>query len=160
MVVYTLEQRFAKWACHRLTENVDFGKKKKNHLFSWCSFWSWRVCKQSKLLHLEHRKPACIHWKAGAPQTNHSLLRILVQNCNWAIFLQKWAKSGRYSQWWSLAGHVERILVHKNWRGRYWQHLVSKTYHRADLHPIFEDRSAFQFHQFQSYINQSRLWRD
>ena len=28
MVVYTLEQRFAKWACYRLTEDADFGKKK------------------------------------------------------------------------------------------------------------------------------------
>ena len=27
MVVYTLEQRFAKWACDRLTEDADFGKK-------------------------------------------------------------------------------------------------------------------------------------
>ena len=28
MVVYTLEQRFAKWACNQLTEDADFGKKK------------------------------------------------------------------------------------------------------------------------------------
>ena len=28
MVVYALEQRFAKWACNRLTEDADFGKKK------------------------------------------------------------------------------------------------------------------------------------
>ena len=28
MVVYTLEQRFTKWACDRLTADVDFGKKK------------------------------------------------------------------------------------------------------------------------------------
>ena len=28
MFVYTLEQRFAEWACDRLTENADFGKKK------------------------------------------------------------------------------------------------------------------------------------
>ena len=27
MVVYTLEQRFAKWACDRLTEDADFAKK-------------------------------------------------------------------------------------------------------------------------------------
>ena len=32
---------------------------------------------------------------------------------------------GRYSQWRSLSGHVERIFVHKNWRERCWQHLVS-----------------------------------
>ena len=28
MVVYTLEQRFTKWACDRLTEDADFSKKK------------------------------------------------------------------------------------------------------------------------------------
>ena len=27
MVVYTLEQRLAKWACDRLTEDTDFTKK-------------------------------------------------------------------------------------------------------------------------------------
>ena len=30
---------------------------KKNRLFVWSSFWSWRVCKQAKLSHLKHRKP-------------------------------------------------------------------------------------------------------
>ena len=29
MVIYTLEQRFGKWPCDRLTESADFGKKKK-----------------------------------------------------------------------------------------------------------------------------------
>ena len=28
MIVYTLEQRYAKWACYRLTEDADVGKKK------------------------------------------------------------------------------------------------------------------------------------
>ena len=28
MIVYTIEQRFCKWACDRLTEDDDFGKKK------------------------------------------------------------------------------------------------------------------------------------
>ena len=28
---------------------------KKNHLFIWSSFWSWRVCQQAKLSHLGHR---------------------------------------------------------------------------------------------------------
>ena len=37
----------------------------------------------------------------------------------------KWARSGRYCQWWSFSGHFERIFVHKNWSGAYWQHLVS-----------------------------------
>ena len=49
---------------------------KKNHLFRWTPFWSWRVCKQAKLLHLGHRKPAHIHLKAKTPKTSHFLVRI------------------------------------------------------------------------------------
>ena len=37
-------------------------------------------------------------------------------------FLRKWARRDR---WPSLSAHVERIFIHKNWRGGYWQHLVS-----------------------------------
>ena len=103
---------------NRLTEGADFDKK--NHLFRWSSFWSWRLCKQAKFSHLGYRKPARIHWEADAPKTSHCLVRILVQRHNWAIFLRKWARKGRCSQWRSLAGHVERIFVHKNWRGGYW----------------------------------------
>ena len=63
MVVYTLELRFAMWACDRLTEDADFGKKKSSfqnrriwgtenpHAYIekpmdskqvtvWCGFWS------------------------------------------------------------------------------------------------------------------------
>ena len=36
MVVFTLEQCFAKWSCDRLTEDADFGIK--NHLFSEAHF--------------------------------------------------------------------------------------------------------------------------
>ena len=97
----------------------------KNHLFIWSSFWSWRVCEQTKLSHLGHRKPARKNWKADAPKTSHCLVRILVQRNNWAIFLRKWARRDCYSQWRSLSGLVKRIFVHKNWRGGYWQHLVS-----------------------------------
>ena len=52
---------------------------KKNHLFKWTWFWSWRVCKQVKLAHLWHRKPARIHWKAEVFKTSHCLVRILVK---------------------------------------------------------------------------------
>ena len=106
-------------ATDRLIEDADFG-------FRWSSFWSWRVCKQPKLSHLGHRKPAHIHWKADAPKMSHRLVGILVQRHNWAIiFLRKWARRRRYSQWRPLLSHVERNFVHKNWRGGYWQHLVS-----------------------------------
>ena len=83
---------------------------KKNHLFRWSWFWSRRLGRQPKLPHLGHKKPA---------RTSHCLLRILVQRHNWDIFLLKWAKNGRYSQW------HERIFVPKNLRGGCWQHLVS-----------------------------------
>ena len=39
-----------------------------NHIFRWSSFWSWRICKQAKLSHLGHRKPARIYWNADAPK--------------------------------------------------------------------------------------------
>ena len=112
--------------------------EKKHHIFKWSSFWSLRVCKQAILLHLEHRQPARIHWKADAPKTSHCLVRILVQMINLAIFLRKWARKDRYSQWRSLSGHVERIFVHKNLRGGYWQHLIS--FRLNVLSPVFEDR--------------------
>ena len=54
MVVYTLQQRFAKWACDQLAADADFCKK--NHRFRWSSFWSWRV-KLAKLSHAYIEKP-------------------------------------------------------------------------------------------------------
>ena len=115
MLMYTLEQRFAKWACNRI-EDSDYGKK--NHLLGWSSCWCWRVCKQAKLSHLEHRKPARIPWIADVLKTSHCLVRILVQWHNSPFFFEN-EEGG------SLSGHVERIFVNKNWRGVYWQHLVS-----------------------------------
>ena len=55
---------------------------KKKHLFRWSSFWSWQVCKQSKLWYLLHRKPARIYWNADAPKTSPCLVRILLQRHN------------------------------------------------------------------------------
>ena len=135
--MYTLEQRW------EILRQID----KKKYLFRWCSFRPWRVSKQAKLSHLGHRKPACIHWRADTPKTSHCLVRILIQRHNWAIFLRIWARRGRYSQWRTLSGHVERIFVHKNWRGGYWQHLVStgRRYvpHSRCFAPCFW-RSQFQ----------------
>ena len=81
--------RFAKWACDRLTEDADFGKKKI--IFSEAHFdLGGYVNKQN-----------CRIW----PKTSHCLVRI------W-----KWARGGRCIQWRSLSRHVERIFVHKNLR--------------------------------------------
>ena len=116
MVVYTIKQRWER--------QIDL-QKMPNHLFRWRSFWSWRVCKQATLSRLRHRKPTCIHWKADAPKTSHCLVRILILRHNWVIFLWKCARRNSYSQWRTLSGHVERTFVYKNWRGGYWQHLIS-----------------------------------
>ena len=89
MVVYTLEQRWEVGL--RSTYRRCRFWQKKNHLFRWSSFWSWRVFKQAKLSHLGRIKPARIHWKADTPKTSHCLVRILVQRHNWAIFIRKWA---------------------------------------------------------------------
>ena len=51
---HPLRFRFAKRACDRLTKDGDFVKK--NYLFRWSSFLTWRVCKQAKWSHLGHRK--------------------------------------------------------------------------------------------------------
>ena len=107
MCLCTRLNNAGKWACDRLTEDADCGRKK--HLKR-SSFWSWRLCKQAKFSHLGHRKPACIYWKADAPKTSHCLVRILVQRHNWPICLRKWAKRDRYSQWRLLSSHPERIF--------------------------------------------------
>ena len=75
MVVYTLE------LCWEVGLRSTYRRCRfwlKNHLFRWRSFWSWQVCKQVKLSHLGHRKPACIHWNADAPKTIQCLVQILV----------------------------------------------------------------------------------
>ena len=113
----------------------------------WYEFWSTSIIgpffsenQQGKAVtvngdhYLGHRKPKRIHWNVVVPKTGHSLVRILVQRYNCAIFLRKWARRGRYSQWRSLSGHIEqferRILVASdNWRfkGQYsWSHLWNR----------------------------------
>ena len=46
-------------------------------------------------------------------------------------FFSKMTRWDRYSQWRSLSGQVNRIFVHKNWRGGYWQHLVPTEWRYA-----------------------------
>ena len=47
---------FAKWACDRLTEDDDFGKKKSSFQMKLIL-----TLAKAKLWHLGHRKPACKH---------------------------------------------------------------------------------------------------
>ena len=69
-------------------------------------FWSWRVCKQAKLSHLGHRKPARIHWKANIPKTSHCLVWIA-------------SKVSKERPLQSMA-----IVIGSCWTN-FWQHLVS-----------------------------------
>ena len=110
---------------------------KKNQLFRRSSFWSWRLCKQVKLSHLWHRKPARIHWKADAPKTILCLVQILVQRHNWVIFLWKWARRGRYMQWRSLSGHIERIELKRRILATFGFNRTALRVTHTKLHSMF-----------------------
>ena len=90
--------------------------------------------------------------------------QITVWHGFWAIFLRKWARRGRYSQWRSLSSYVKRIFVHKNWRERYWQHLVStgRRYvsHSRNYTRCFALCFLKSYHQPQSWcrLATSELW--
>ena len=135
----------------------------KNHLFRWNSFWSLRVCKQAKLSHLGHKKTTRIHWKADAPKTSNCLVRILVPRHNWAIYLRKRTRRGRYSKCRSLSGHVELIFVHNE---GYWQHLVSAgrswVPHRRSYTRYFAPCFWRSHYQPQTWcrLATSKLWFD
>ena len=104
-----------KWACDRFTEDVDFGKKKiifsdETH-FDLAKYVNKQNCRNcEKPMHPKRVTVWCGFWSRG-------IIR--------PFFFENGQGKGRYSLWRSLSNHVERIFVHKNWRGRYWQHLVS-----------------------------------
>ena len=72
MVVYTLEQRW-KVGLQSTYRRCRFWQK--NNLFRWSLFWSWRVCKQTKLSHLWHRNT---HTYIENPAQNESLFRGII----------------------------------------------------------------------------------
>ena len=119
--------------------------QKKNHLFRWSSFWSWRVCKQAKLSHLEHRKPVGIHWKADAPKTNHCLVRILVQRHNWAIFSSKMSKKRPLQLMVIVIEPCSTNFCSQKLKSKIWFQQDGATCHTAEatldvLCPVFKDR--------------------
>ena len=147
MVVYTFEQHW-QVGLRSTDKRCRFCHLLKKITFSdGAHFWSCRICKQAKLSHLGHRKPARILWKAEATKTSHCLVRILVSRHYWAICLRKWARRGRCSQWPLLSSHVQQIFCHKNWRGGYWQHLFStgrRYVHTVDvLRHVSEELMSF-----------------
>ena len=107
-----------------------------------CRFWQKKIVFSDEA-HFDHggyvNKQNCRIWCTENPhayiekpthkKTSHCLVGISVQRHNWTIFLRKWARRGRYIHSRSLSSHVERISVHKSWRGRYWQHLISTGRH-------------------------------
>ena len=96
-----------KCACDRLTENADFGQKKKS---------SFQMKPILILAGMETSKVVAFGAQKTRTHTLKSRRTKLVLRHNWLTFLRKWARRGRYSQWRSLSGHVEYIFVHKNWR--------------------------------------------
>ena len=107
--------------------------------------------------HLGHKKLADIHRKTDALKTSHCLVRILAKRHNWAIFLRKWARSGRYSQCRSLSGRVER-KIHKNLKRGYWQHLVL-TRRRAMCHRAEDTLNVLSpFWRFKEQYSWSQRW--
>ena len=139
MVVNFAELRFAKWACDRFTEDADFGKKKS----------SWRLCKQAKLSHLGHRKPAArIHWKDDPPKTSHCLVRIWSRGIIGPFFFEN-----KHEEAVTVNGDRCRAMLNKflfikieeQDIGNICFQQDSTTYHTAEaildvLRPVFEDR--------------------
>ena len=78
MVGYTLEERFAKWACDRLTEDADFGKK---NIFSDEAHFDLGGYVNNQYFRI---------WGTENPQAYIlCLMRIFDQRYNWVIFLRK-----------------------------------------------------------------------
>ena len=102
--MYMAEQRW------EILRQIDLQKMpilpKENHLFRWSSFYlGGNVNKQN-----------CCIWgteNPHAPKTNHCLVQILVHRPNWAIFLLKWARRGRYSQWHHYRAMLNEFLFTK-----------------------------------------------
>ena len=143
MVVYTLEQRWAKWTCDRLTEDADFGKK--NHLFRWISFWSWRICRQSKIVAFGAQKTRTHTLKSRRTQSESLFGADLGPEHNSAIFLRKWAGRGRYGdRYWAMLNEFLFTKIEEEDIGNIWFEQDIATCHTAGatldvLRPAFED---------------------
>ena len=65
MIVQTLEQRFAKWACNRLTEDADFRKKKKIKFSNESHFDLGGYVNKGMESSHEYIKKCCGFWSRG-----------------------------------------------------------------------------------------------
>ena len=78
-------------------------------------------------------------------KTSRCLVGISVQRHNCVIFLRKWARRDRYSQWRSLSGHVLFTKIEEEDIGSICFQQDGATCHTAEatldvLRPVFEDR--------------------
>ena len=134
--------RYSQWrllsddciATDRVTQDADVGKK-KSHLFRLSSFWSWRVCKQAKLLHLRHRKTR-----------THTLKSRLVRI--YAIFFfvneQGNAVTVNGDRYWTILNEFLFTKIEEEDIVNVWFQQDSATCHTAEpkldvLRPVFED---------------------
>ena len=113
MVVYTLEQR---WKILR-------------HYFR--RFWQKKIIFSdethfdlagyvSKIVAFEAQKTRTHSLKSRRSHNESLFGADFVPEANWAIFLRKWTRRGRYSQWQSLSGHIEWIFVEEEDIGNIW----------------------------------------
>ena len=135
-----------KWACDRFIENADFGKK--NCLFRWSSFWSWRLCKQAILSPLGHKNPARIHWKADLLKKSHWLDEFWSRGIIGPFFFEKEqgeavkVNGDRYR---TMLNEFLFTKIEEQHIGKIWFQQDGATCHTAKatldvLRPVFEDR--------------------
>ena len=138
--------RFAKWACDRLIEEADIGK---NIIFSDEAYFDLGgyVNKQN-LLHLGHRKPARIHWKADAPKTSYCLVRIWSRGIIGPFFFeneQGEAVTVNFERCRAMLNEYLFTKIEEENIGSIWFQQDGATLHTAEatldvLRPVFEDR--------------------
>ena len=122
-----------KWACDRLTEDVDFGKKSsfqmKLILILVSSFWS------SKIVAFGVQKTACIHWKADAPETSHCLVWILVQRP--FFFENEQGVTVNGDSYGAMLNEFLLTKVEEEDIGNIWLQQDVATCHTSKLHSMF-----------------------
>ena len=80
---------FAKWACDRLTEDADFGKKKKKIIFSNEVHFDLGGYVNKQNCRIWDRENPHAYIEKPMDPKRVTLVRILVQRHNWTIFLRK-----------------------------------------------------------------------
>ena len=82
-------------------------KKKKKTFFQMKLILSLADMQTSKIVAFGAQKTRIHTLKCRCTQNESLFLADFVQSHNWVIFLRKWARRGRYSQWRSLSRNIE-----------------------------------------------------